>query len=265
MTEILISLITMGGLGLLFSIGLILAYKKLRVEEDPLVAKIEEFLPGVNCGACGYSGCWAYAEAVASGQSEANKCSVGGEEVIKRISDLLGIEIGQTVKKTGRIHCQGSLASAKFKGNYRGINSCYAAHLIGGNKLCQYGCLWLGDCVRVCPFDAIYLDRDGLPVIIEEKCLACGKCVEACPRGIIEILPNYQKVIIFCRNQNKGAIARKLCKNACLACGICARACPEAIAIENYLALIVNPDRITPDCQPKLEKCPTKAIRVINK
>jgi RnfABCDGE-type electron transport complex B subunit len=262
--EILIPLITMGLLGLIFSTGLVLAYKKLRVEENPLIAKVEEILPGVNCGACGCSGCRAYAQAVVEGKAEANLCSVGGEEIAQEIGRLLGIEVTETVKKIARVLCQGTLALAKFKGKYRGIISCYAAQIVaGGNKLCEYGCLGLGDCVRACPFDAIYIGKEGLPIIIEENCVACGKCVDACPRGIIEILPNFQKVIVFCRNKDKGSLARKLCERACLGCGICSRACPEGIKLEDNLAVVFNPLNLGEECLSKIEKCPTKAIRMI--
>ncbi len=262
--EILIPLITMACLGLIFSFGLVIAYKKLKVEENPLISKVEEILPGVNCGACGYSGCRVYAQAVVEGKAEANLCSVGGQETAQKVADLLGIEVTETVKKVARVLCQGTLALAKFKGKYQGIDSCYAAQIVcGGNKLCEYGCLGLGDCVRACPFDAIYIGREGLPVVIEENCVACGKCVEACPRGIIEILPTFQKVLVFCRNKDKGSLARKLCERACLGCGICSRACPDGIKLEDNLAVVFNPLNLPEDCLPKLEKCPTMAIRVI--
>ncbi len=264
MMEILIPLITMGLLGLLFSSGLVIAYKKLRVEENPLISKVEEILPGANCGACGYSGCRAYAQAVVEGKAEPNLCSVGGNEVAQQIADLLGIEVTETVKKVARVLCQGTIAIAKYKGEYRGINSCFSAQIVcGGNKLCEYGCLGLGDCVRACPFDAIYIGSEGLPVVIEENCVACGKCVEACPRNIIELLPVFQRVIVFCKNKDKGSLARKLCERACIGCGICSRACPDGIKLEDNLAIVFNPLNLPEDCLPKLEKCPTKAIRVI--
>ncbi len=70
--EVLVPVITMGALGLLFSIGLVFAYKKLRVYEDPMIEEVSEMLPQANCGACGYSGCRAFAEAVVKNEIAAS-------------------------------------------------------------------------------------------------------------------------------------------------------------------------------------------------
>ena len=72
----LVPIITLGGMGFLFSLGLVFAYKKLRVYEDPKIDKIFEILPQGNCGACGYSGCRAFAEAVVKGEATHDKCLV---------------------------------------------------------------------------------------------------------------------------------------------------------------------------------------------
>ena len=52
------------GIGLVFVLILIVAYVKLKVEQDPKVEAVLDVLPGVNCGDCGLAGCGAYAEAV---------------------------------------------------------------------------------------------------------------------------------------------------------------------------------------------------------
>jgi len=89
MTELLIPILTMTALGFLFSSGLVLAYKKLRVEEDPKIEKVSEVLPQANCGACGFSGCRAFAEAVVKGVAETNGCPVGGSEVAQDVAAIL--------------------------------------------------------------------------------------------------------------------------------------------------------------------------------
>ncbi|HHF43249.1 MAG: electron transporter RnfB [Candidatus Aminicenantes bacterium] len=258
--DILIPILTMGILGLLFSSGLVLAYKKLRVEEDPRVMEIFEILPQANCGACGFSGCRAFAEAVVNGAAPVNGCPVGGEEVASKIASILGVEAKTMVKKVARIHCRGTKEAAKERGVYLGIATCAAAHLIGGQKQCSYGCLGFGDCVRACLFEAMWMGEDGLPHVDETKCTGCGQCVEACPRNIIELHPIDQNILVFCRSLDRGPLARKVCKNACIACGICVRACPEAIVLENNLAKIIDYKKIPEDKIPAIEKCPTKAI-----
>lgn len=265
MTEILIPVFTMGALGFLFSAGLVFAYRRLRVYEDPKIEKVAEILPQANCGACGYSGCRAYAEAVAKGEAASNSCPVGGEDLAKKIADILGASPQEFIKKVARLHCRGTRSMAKDRGVYLGLSTCFAAHLVGGNKQCSYGCLHLGDCADACPFDAIYMNQEGLPVVIEEKCTACGKCVDACPRTLFELHPVSQEIIVFCRSQDRGAKSRKVCKNACIACGICVRACPDAIVLENNLAQITDYKKIDSEKISEIEKCPTGAIGRIKK
>lgn len=260
MTELLIPILTMTALGFLFSSGLVLAYKKLRVEEDPKIEKVAAVLPQVNCGACGFSGCRAFAEAVVKGKAEANGCPVGGEEVALNVAAILGVKAGEVIKKVARVHCRGTRQAAQDRGVYLGISTCYASHLVGGTKQCSYGCMGYGDCVQACLFDAIHIGKDGLPIIHEDKCTACGKCVDACPRNILELHPLTQNILVYCRSEDRGPTARKVCKNACIACGICVRACPEAIVLEKNLAVITDYKKIDPAKIPEIEKCPTKSI-----
>ena len=263
--DILVPIFTMAALGLFFSIGLVLAYKRLRVYEDPKIAAVAEMLPQANCGACGYSGCRVFAEAVVKGDALANGCPVGGQEVANQIAVTLGVKAGEVIKKAARVHCRGTWEAAKARGSYLGISTCFASHLVGGNKQCSFGCLGLADCVRACPFDAMYMTDHGLPVVIKDKCTACGKCVEACPRTIIDLQPVSQEIIVFCRSEDRGPVARKVCKNACIACGICVRACPDAIILEDYLAKIIDYKKINPEKISEIEKCPTDAIGRLKK
>lgn len=263
--NIMIPIVTMAALAFLFASGLVLAYKKLKVEEDPRVLQVSDILPQANCGACGYSGCRAFAEAVTKGDVSPSECPVGGEEVATQIADILGVEAGEVIKKIARLHCRGTLDAAKSSGTYYGISSCFASHLVGGHKQCSHGCLGHGDCVQSCQFEALFMGEEGLPVVIEKNCTACGKCVDACPRNLFELHPQDQNIIVFCRSEDRGPMARKVCKNACIACGICVRACPEAIVLENNLAIIEDYKKIDPEQIPAIEKCPTNSIGRLKK
>lgn len=265
MMNMLIPVITMGALGFLFSFGLVFAYKKLRVEVDPKIEVVAEILPRANCGGCGFAGCQAFAEAVVAGKVAVSGCPVGGKEVADRIAEILGEKSVEVVKKLARVHCRGTKEAARPRGEYFGVSTCFASHLLGGDKQCSYGCLGLGDCVRACPFEAMYMSEEGLPVVIEEKCTGCSKCVEACPRNIIELHPQSQEIIVFCRSLDRGPVAKRYCDNACIACGICVRACPEAIIMEDNLAKIIDYEKIDLEKIQEIEKCPTQSIGRLHK
>ena len=76
------------GLGLFFAGVLAIAYKKLKVEEDPRIDQVESMLPGANCGACSMPGCRAFAEQVVAGSLKPGKCTVSSPSGIEAIADL---------------------------------------------------------------------------------------------------------------------------------------------------------------------------------
>ena len=69
------------GIGLIFGVILAIASKVLYVKEDERIDEVAKLLPGANCGACGYAGCRALAEAIVSKKEETiSKCKVGKKE-----------------------------------------------------------------------------------------------------------------------------------------------------------------------------------------
>ena len=106
----------------------------------------------------------------------------------------------------------------------------------------------------------------GLPEVDEDKCTSCGKCVKACPRQLIELRKKGDggaKMVVLCRNKDKGAVARKACKNACIGCGKCQTVCGfDAIKVENNLAYIdAEKCALCRECE---SACPTGAIHGLN-
>ncbi len=259
--SLLIAAGSMGGLGLLFSIGLAIADKKLHVEEDPKIAQIYEVLPGVNCGACGFPGCSAFAENVVNGNAKYNGCPVGGPDVADDVANILGIESGTSERIVARVMCQGGIAETARKATYDGIKTCTAATLLSkGEKFCEYGCIGYGDCVEACQFDAMYMNDNGLPVVIEDKCVGCGECVKACPQGIMEMHAISHNVLLRCKNEDKILFARQVCTRACIGCGICVREADEGkLTLSNNLAKI-DYDKFGDDTKIPTEKCPGKCF-----
>ena len=260
---ILLSVITLGGLGLLFGLFLALAGKKFAVKVDPREEQILKILPGSNCGACGYAGCRGMAEALVRGEAGANSCPVISEETTLRVGEILGEKVEVKEAEVARVMCQSDESKVKY--DYRGVEDCRAAHLLaGGYKACTYACLGLGTCKLVCPFDAIHWEKGRTPEILMDKCTACGKCVEVCPTEVISLIPKKAKVYVKCNSHDKGSVVRKICKVGCIACGICVKVCePEAIKIENNLA-VIDYDKCT-NCGICVEKCPTNSIVMVKK
>ena len=81
--------------------------------------------------------------------------------------------------------------------------------------------------------------KDGIAHVDTSRCIGCGLCQTICPKHIISMVPQETEAVVACSNEDKGADARKVCKNACIACRKCEKACPQgAISIVNNLARI---------------------------
>ena len=251
--------VTMAALGLFFGVGLAYVLKVFGVKVDPTVALIIAKLPGVNCGACGKAGCTAFAVALKKREATPSECVVSDDESRKIVAQILGIDYNPKVKTIATVLCNGG-SRAKNKYTYRGIRNCKAASLVfGGHKVCAFGCLGLGDCVDACPFGAITMGADELPVVDANKCTACGRCIAACPKKLFELVPIEKRYYVKCASKDTGAVVMKACTSGCIACKKCEKACPTAaIRVENNLAKIdYGKCETIGKC---FEVCPTKVI-----
>ena len=182
---VLTSIGALGGLSLLLVTLLVLAHRKLHVDEDPRIDEVEQMLPHANCGACGFPGCRPFAEALVTGAASPGKCSVSTDDGRARIAAFLGVDVGAEEKRVARLACAGGSNVARNRAHYEGLESCRAAaQVAGGGKGCFWGCLGLADCAVVCDFEAIRMNAHSLPVVDEARCTACGDCVEACPKDL---------------------------------------------------------------------------------
>ncbi len=254
-------LIVLAVLGVAFGIALAIVAARFVVKVDPKVEQVRETLPGANCGACGFAGCMGYAENVVGNPDVAvSLCAPGKAPVAEKIAEITGKKAEKMEPKIARVFCQGGTSLTQRKFVYTGVQDCAAAVLAaGGDKSCQYGCLGFGTCMRACPFGAITMSANNLPLINPDKCTACGKCVAACPKQVIEIAQASKAVVISCHSRDKGADTKKKCQVGCIGCGICVRTCPvDAIKLENNLARIDHDKCIV--CGLCTKKCPTNAI-----
>ncbi len=160
----LTAILIMAGIGLLLGAILGWAAVRYRVEEDPLVEKIDAVLPQTQCGQCGYPGCKPYAEALAAGDADINRCPPGGEEGIKRLAELLGVE----PKPFG----EGMAPKPK------------SVAVIDENT-----CIGCTLCIQACPVDAIVGAAKQMHTIVAEQCTGCELCLPPCPVDCIRMEP----------------------------------------------------------------------------
>ncbi len=260
--EIIYPVLTLGVLGLLFGVGLSLASKKFCVSSDPKIEKIQDNLPGANCGACGMAGCSGLAEALTEGKCGIDKCTVASEESKIKISEILGVEFKKTLKKVAVLRCAGgNRVGDKFL--YGGIRDCISANqVLKGQKNCTYGCLGFGDCERICPFGAIKVsEKNGLPVIDRNKCKACNKCVIACPKKLFVLVPFNMRICVLCSSHDTGKATRSVCPVGCISCRLCEKACKfDAIHVVDNLA-VIDYNKCT-SCGECVKAYPMKTIAI---
>jgi electron transport complex protein RnfB len=258
---VLNSLYVLGGMGLAFGVALAIAAKLLTVERDPRVELVLSALPGVNCGACGFPGCGGLASAIVDGKAPCNQCPVGGSKVAAKIAEIM-CTIVDTSKgpNFARLMCAGGKGIAKDLAIYDGIQDCTAAQAVsGGFKACAYACLGLATCVRICPFDAMYMGEDDLPKIDDSKCTGCGKCIDACPRNLLALRSADEPVNVVCISKAPLPKSKQDCAVVCIGCQICVKSCPtQAIRMDGTIAIIDN-GKCT-KCGICIQKCPVKCI-----
>ncbi|WP_028456061.1 electron transport complex subunit RsxB [Chitinilyticum litopenaei] len=137
---------------------------KYKVDEDPLVDKIDAILPQTQCGQCGYPGCKPYATAIADGEADINQCPPGGDDGVRKLADLLGVEFKPLNAENGE---------EKPK----------SVAIIDENT-----CIGCTLCIQACPVDAIVGAAKHMHTIIESECTGCELCLAPCPVDCISMV-----------------------------------------------------------------------------
>lgn len=265
---IIISVLTLFALGFVAAGVLAVASRLLYVEEDPRIEVVTDALPGANCGGCGFAGCESYAVAVLNDPlMPPNLCCAGGPDVSVRVAELTGKAMGDADPKVVFRRCVKDQGGVLKRFQYLGAQSCAAANLVlGGPDACKYSCLGFGDCVRACPFDAMWIEG-GLVRIAPDKCTSCGTCIRTCPNSILELIPRRARVMVFCSTQDKGKAVKDVCEAGCVNCGACIKKCPaKCISTENGRIAIDHAACLAygPDCDEACVKaCPRDILRCL--
>ncbi|WP_448507984.1 RnfABCDGE type electron transport complex subunit B [Immundisolibacter sp.] len=148
-----------------------------------LADTIDALLPQTQCARCGYDACRPYAQALAAGACDLNRCPPGGEQTIHALASLLGRPARALDPECG----QAPPPQRAW------INP---AACIGCTK-----------CIQACPVDAIVGTGKRLHGVIAQECNGCGLCVAPCPVDCIHLLP--QPVEDSKRRAARAAINRR--------------------------------------------------------
>jgi NADPH-dependent glutamate synthase beta subunit-like oxidoreductase/NAD-dependent dihydropyrimidine dehydrogenase PreA subunit len=145
--------------------------------------------------------------------------------VAEAIAEIMGVKIEAKEPDIARPGCYFGVQDADSKYIYDGLDDCRAVALLGGGmKVCTIGCLGLGTCEKVCPFNAITMGPQGLPVVDEMKCTGCGACERVCPKHIINLSSVTRRIM------------REYTTEECTT--PCQRSCPAGIDIREYIRQI---------------------------
>jgi len=147
-------------------LGLVLGYAaiKFKVEGDPITDQIDKILPQTQCGQCSFPGCRPYAEAIAAGEVDINRCPPGGETTIQALADLLQVE-------------------AKPLDEECGVEKPKTLAVIDEDR-----CIGCTLCIQACPVDAILGAAKHMHTVITDECTGCELCLPPCPVDCIDMV-----------------------------------------------------------------------------
>lgn len=130
-----------------------------------LAERIDALLPQTQCRQCGYGGCRPYAEAVAAGSADINRCPPGGTEVLADLARLLH-RVPPPLD-----------------------TSCGVTQPPAVARIDETWCIGCTLCIQACPVDAIVGAAKVMHTVIAADCTGCELCIPPCPVDCIAMLP----------------------------------------------------------------------------
>lgn len=133
--------------------------------EAALAASLLDALPQTQCRRCGYADCRDYAEAIASGAADVNRCPPGGEDGIVRLAQIVGRPTRPLDPECG---AEGPRALALID---------------------EAACIGCALCLKACPTDAIVGAATRMHTVVDDLCTGCALCLPVCPVDCIALVP----------------------------------------------------------------------------
>ncbi len=130
-----------------------------------LVQRLDQALPQTQCTRCGYPDCRAYAQAMADGAADINRCPPGGAEGIARLAALAGQRVQPLDTSRG---AEGPRLLAVID---------------------EAWCIGCTLCIKACPVDCIVGASKVMHTVIDAQCTGCELCVPVCPVDCISLMP----------------------------------------------------------------------------
>nr|WP_236589800.1 electron transport complex subunit RsxB [Ramlibacter aurantiacus] len=128
-----------------------------------MAQRIHAALPQTQCTRCGYPDCAGYAQALAEGSADINRCPPGGAEGVQRLAALTA----------------------------HAVQPLDPAHGLEGPRTVAFidedWCIGCTLCLKACPTDAIIGGNKHMHTVIEPWCTGCELCVPVCPVDCIRL------------------------------------------------------------------------------
>jgi len=156
-----------GAVALALALGGLLGWASTRMPRsvDDLAERINALLPQTQCGQCLYPGCRPYAEAIARGEADIDRCPPGGIATVRAVARLLD-------------------RPARTLDPSYGVTRAPQVAWVDEAR-----CIGCARCLPVCPVDAIVGAPRFMHTVIAARCTGCELCIAPCPVDCIELRP----------------------------------------------------------------------------
>lgn len=153
------------GIAVVLGAALGWAASRLPPATDRLVGQIDALLPQTQCGQCLYPGCRPYAEAIARGEADIDRCPPGGEATVRALAALLARDPRPVDPRYGT--SKGAIVA----------------------WIDEERCIGCARCLPACPVDAIVGAPRYTHTVISDQCTGCELCLPPCPVDCIVLQP----------------------------------------------------------------------------